>query len=431
MDRWDECMAAWEKVSRSMSLEAREQIIWRARGSRASQLQADALRNPKIQQEFVPAFFRALDFQANEFRDPALKTLLSLANSDQLQTKDKIVVEALMRLDNVDISTDPKLSAAVKRYLATIPDDPIQLKVISKLQVNGLSEHLTEKALAWGVSTNALQAIDLAASDVGMRSKWKQQLSVKEPDEATLALSRIIALSNRKDLLELQESLLASEEVSKSIRVESAVAMSRNKGFHESLISLAKQSKLPTDAMLLIGSSLRSSANPAIKKAAEELFPTVKSISSSLPAVEVLVKRKGNVAEGRKLYSSVSTCSQCHVVGTEGKNVGPSLTEIGSKLSKDALYISILAPSAGISHNFESYAVRTEDDEVITGLKVSETADAITLKDAKGIDRSVPKANIAELKKLDKSLMPENLAELVSEQGLVDLVEYLSTLRKK
>ena len=431
MDRWDECMAAWEKVSRSMSLEAREQIIWRARGSRASQVQADALRNPKIQQEFVPAFFRALDFQAKEFRDPALKTLLSLANSDQLQTKDKIVVEALMRLDNVDISTDPKLSAAVKRYLATIPDDPIQLKVISKLQVNGFSEHLTEKALAWGVSTNALQAIDLAASDVGTRAKWKQQLSVKEPDEATLALSRIIALSNRKDLLELQESLLASEEVSKSIRVESAVAMSRNKGFHESLISLAKQSKLPTDAMLLIGSSLRSSANPAIKEAAEELFPTVKSISSSLPAVEVLVKRKGNVAEGRKLYSSVSTCSQCHVVGTEGKNVGPSLTEIGSKLSKDALYISILAPSAGISHNFESYAVRTEDDEVITGLKVSETAEAITLKDAKGIDRSVPKANIAELKKLDKSLMPENLAELVSEQGLVDLVEYLSTLRKK
>ena len=35
------------------------------------------------------------------------------------------------------------------------------------------------------------------------------------------------------------------------------------------------------------------------------------------------------------------------------------------------------------------------------------------------------------MKKLEKSLMPENLAELVSEQGLVDLVEYLTTLRKK
>lgn len=430
MDRWDECIAAWEKINRTMSIDARDQIIWRARGTKAAQLQADALRNPKIKEETIPAFFRALDFQDKAVRDGALMTLLNLANDEQ-QKKDGTIVEALMRLDNVDVYADPKRIGAVKRYLATIPDDPIQLKVISKLKVAGLSEHLAQKALQWGVSTNAVQAIDLAGSDSETRKKWKQQLSVKEPDESTLALSRIIALSNRRDLLEMQESLLASDDVSKSIKVEAAVALSRNKSFHESLISFAKQSKLPSEAMFLVGSSLRNSSNPSIKKSAEELFPQAKSTNSPLPPVDVLVKRKGNVAEGRKLYSGVATCSQCHVVGTEGKNVGPSLTEIGSKLSKDALYISILAPSAGISHNFESFALRTDEDEVITGLKVSETPEAITIKDAKGIDRTVSKANVAEMKKLEKSLMPENLAELVSEQGLVDLVEYLTTLRKK
>jgi putative heme-binding domain-containing protein len=149
-----------------------------------------------------------------------------------------------------------------------------------------------------------------------------------------------------------------------------------------------------------------------------------------MPAMQQLVKRRGNVQEGKKLYFGVATCSQCHTVGTEGKNVGPSLTEIGSKLTKEAMYVSILSPSAGISHNYESFAVRTKDDEIVVGLMVSNTEQSITLRDAKGIDFTFAREDIDELRKQEKSLMPENLHELFSEQGLVDLVEYLATLKK-
>ena len=110
--------------------------------------------------------------------------------------------------------------------------------------------------------------------------------------------------------------------------------------------------------------------------------------------------------------------------------MGPGLAEIGSKLSKDAMYVSILAPSAGISHNYESFAVRTDDDETIIGLMVSDTAESVTIKDAKGIERTISRKNVGEIKKQEKSLMPENLQETMNEQGLVDLVEYLMTLKK-
>ena len=156
----------------------------------------------------------------------------------------------------------------------------------------------------------------------------------------------------------------------------------------------------------------------------------IKSSQNPLPPIEALVKKNGNAAEGKKLYNSVATCSQCHQVGTEGKNVGPALTEIGSKLSKDALYASILAPSAGISHNFESFAARTDDDEVIIGLLVSDTPESVTIRDAKGIERTIKRKNLAEIKKQEKSLMPENLQETMNEQGLIDLVEYLVSLKK-
>ena len=94
------------------------------------------------------------------------------------------------------------------------------------------------------------------------------------------------------------------------------------------------------------------------------------------------------------------------------------------------MYAAILAPSAGISHNYESFAARTDDDEVVIGLMVSDTPQSVTIKDAKGIEKTIKRENLAEIKKQEKSLMPENLQETMSEQGLVDLVEYLMSLKK-
>jgi putative heme-binding domain-containing protein len=156
----------------------------------------------------------------------------------------------------------------------------------------------------------------------------------------------------------------------------------------------------------------------------------LKSNQNPLPPIDVLAKKKGNVENGRKLYFGASTCSQCHMVGKEGQNVGPSLTEIGDKLTREAMYVSILSPSAGISHNYEAYSARNTDGEVVTGLLVSKTESGVTLKDAKGIERTIPASELEEFLKMEKSLMPENLQETMSESDLVDIVEYLTTLRK-
>jgi putative heme-binding domain-containing protein len=61
---------------------------------------------------------------------------------------------------------------------------------------------------------------------------------------------------------------------------------------------------------------------------------------------------------------------------------------------------------------------------------VSKTESGVTLKDAKGIERTTPASELEEFLKMEKSLMPENLQETMSESDLVDIVEYLTTLRK-
>ena len=86
-------------------------------------------------------------------------------------------------------------------------------------------------------------------------------------------------------------------------------------------------------------------------------------------------------------FRGVGTCANCHIVNKFGKDVGPDLSEIGSKLSREAMYTSILDPSAGISHNYENYIVVTASGQVINGLKMSETPDEVVIRTPRG-DRS-------------------------------------------
>jgi putative heme-binding domain-containing protein len=119
------------------------------------------------------------------------------------------------------------------------------------------------------------------------------------------------------------------------------------------------------------------------------------------------------------------------VVRGVGKGVGPDLSEIGSKLTREAMLVAILDPSAGISHNYETFADQTDSGEVGTGLLVSQTEEEIILKDAQGIERKYPREEVLEFKKQEKSLMPENLHHNFDEQGLVDIVEYMLSLKKE
>ncbi len=340
------------------------------------------------------------------------------------------MVEALMRSDRAAKDLDPTLLAVIKRHVEQLGADPSQLRVLRKIRVPELDLILLERAAAWGATSQGLQALEIYISDSKNRQALLERLSAPTPTESELTLARILSLGNRRESVEMQRTLLESTQASKGVKAEAAIALARNKNTQQLVLDLAKKQSIPSEAMGLVASTLRSSTEQKIRDAAQQLFPKPEGSQKDLPSIDQLVKRRGSAERGKGIYFGAATCSQCHVVGNEGKNVGPNLSEIGSKLSKDAMYLAILAPSAGISHAFEAYALRTDEDEVITGLLVSETAQSITLRDAKGIEHTVARANVEEFKKQDKSLMPENLHELVSDQGLVDLVEYLTTLQK-
>jgi putative heme-binding domain-containing protein len=349
---------------------------------------------------------------------------------DSSPRRDRIVVEALLRLENVPL-TEP-LTAAVHRHLQRLGNDPAQLKLIQKLDVTLPVERWVELISDWGETSESIVAIDLALAQ-GAANEVELILSNPNRSPQQSMLAKAVALSNRAEATSILKRMVVEETINSSTRIAAAIGLTRTPEGQNFLIELARADQLPSEATSVVGPELRNSTDEKIRTVANTLFPAPTDTLNLRP-VSQLTQMAGDAQMGQLLFAGVATCNQCHqlkdLTSLSSKNVGPNLLEIGDKLSREAMFVAILNPSAGISHNYETYAAILESGTVVTGLKMSETEDAIVLRDAKGIDRTLATDELIELVKQPTSLMPENLAATTGEQGLVDLVEYLTTLRK-
>jgi putative heme-binding domain-containing protein len=140
---------------------------------------------------------------------------------------------------------------------------------------------------------------------------------------------------------------------------------------------------------------------------------------------------KGDAANGRMIFFSTGTCHKCHVVDGMGREIGPGLTEIGSKLSREAMFESVLYPSAGISHNYETWTVVLSSGTTVNGLLVSSTDAEVSIRGDDALVRKFAKSDIEELVRQKISLMPADLQKTMTSQELADVVEYMQGLKKK
>jgi putative heme-binding domain-containing protein len=216
------------------------------------------------------------------------------------------------------------------------------------------------------------------------------------------------------------------------LRKAATRALTQSQAGIAALVDLAKNGQFPEELKFAAATALAAVQQAKFKKEIALLFPLPNAAGGqALPPLAELAKKKGNVARGKALYAKAeSTCITCHKVGKVGADVGPALSEIGSKLGKDALYESILAPNAGLSMGFETTQVSLNNGDAALGIVRSETAEELVMVMPGGIENRYKKTDIAKREKLPSSLMPAGLQGLMSTEELVDLVEYLASLKK-
>ena len=151
-----------------------------------------------------------------------------------------------------------------------------------------------------------------------------------------------------------------------------------------------------------------------------------------LPPVSVLAKRRGDVKRGEEVFFRAAVlCARCHQVNGKGIEVGPALSEIVDKLPRSELYESILDPSLGISFGYEAWTVVLKNGQEAFGVIVSDAAEELSIKQITGVVARFKKSEIRLRQQSSLSIMPAGLQAAMSEQDLVDLVEYLASLKKK
>jgi len=365
-----------------------------------------------------------------------LLTLLAsavLANEadDAQRAKDERIVQTVLRLPGFDLNSKPEAKAAVLRHLARIEREEKYFELVDKLNLTAeVAPNLLKQALANPESNLGVNCVVLL-----LKADQTDDLAkaISDKDEVAVAALTAMGLTGRPKIVALVRPIVIDEQRSVAVRAAAVRAMGRTPHGERTLLQIVVQGKLASDLKFAVANVLLNSADEAIKtEAAKHLTLPATADAQPLPPISQLVKMSGDAAKGQTLFfAEKAQCAKCHIVNGQGKEVGPNLSEIGSKLSKEALYLSILDPSAGVSFNYETSQVVTGDGLSITGIIVSDTAEAITVKTAEAITRVIPRPDIEEINKLKTSIMPSDLQRQLTAQDLVDVVEYLTTLKKK
>lgn len=137
----------------------------------------------------------------------------------------------------------------------------------------------------------------------------------------------------------------------------------------------------------------------------------------------------GDAEAGKKVFFGRAelSCLRCHKVNGFGGEVGPELTGIGKKQTREYLLEAIVDPNKQIAKGYDTVVLAMNDGKVHTGILRHEDAKEVHLIDPDGRIIVVAVSEIAERNR-GKSAMPEDLKKHMSLFELRDLVEYLAGL---
>ena len=222
---------------------------------------------------------------------------------------------------------------------------------------------------------------------------------------------------------------LGSEEIGRrraAIHLLSSLSDSPQQ--HRSILQLLnniKDDSLEPELLLDVFLAAKKSSDDAISVAADFIGFKFKKNKDKVPYQ--FATRGGDAEQGKKIFFERGdlSCLRCHTVGSSGGNVGPNLSSIGRKKTREYILESILNPNKEIAEGYSEKVILTDDGLIVTGIQKSEDANSITILDKDGVSVRIGKETIEDIK-AGQSSMPVDLIEKLTILELRDLIEYLA-----
>ncbi|MEA1785266.1 HEAT repeat domain-containing protein [Arenibacter sp. GZD96] len=303
-------------------------------------------------------------------------------------------------------------------------------KMVGELGISDYNEIL-DKKMAKSTYPEVRSAIVRTLSSLkysNIASVIKRGMEDKDQGVRTTAIEFIGQLDISKEKLPSivnpifkNGTLREQQEV---VRVLGEMPIEKTEAVLGGLIDQLARKKLSSALLLDVSEAVTASQSETL---IAQLAP-LKSNENTLDAFKETLFG-GDRGSGRDYfrYNSTGQCMRCHSVGGDGGNVGPSLTNIGSMLSREQLLQALVEPSARLAPGYGTVSLTLTDGQNVTGILLEEHADELILKTAEAEPMEIPLGRIAKRTNLPSS-MPA-MGMLMSKRELRDVIEFLVNLK--
>lgn len=423
-NQWDSYFAAWkDKVGEdALQSRANQDIIWRARAGMSIPMLASLAAAQEEPLDNRLRYFRAFDFNPDiEGKSKALIKMLDNKANDQKEINKLVITH----LDPKYTKSSPLAMAALKELIKESEGMQEFVDLVGKFEMKEYNPKLLELAIQ-----NSGNNVGRNAASALMRLGGKGLIveKLKSKDEKTV-IDMMMSLRGigSSESIELLENIAFDQNRPINVRREAASAMGASYSGEDRVLDLLREDKFPDNLKASAVNGLSRAWRRTVRLEAANYLNDGEE--SNLPPLNDLMAMSGEVENGKTVFKN--SCAICHQVGEEGMDFGPKLTEIGSKLSKEAQYIAIIHPDAGISFGYEGQIIKTKEGNTYGGIISSRTETDLELKMPGGTSVSLKASDIASIEQMENSMMPAGLERGMTPQEMVDLVEYLMSLKKK
>jgi putative membrane-bound dehydrogenase-like protein len=424
--QWDSFFSAWKAAAgpNPIATKAGRDIVWRARTKESIPMLSSLAGDSKTDLKSRLRYFRAFDFNpaANE-KSIALLKLMEGNAPDQAHVNEL----AIRHMDPAFVKATPAAMAALKKLLDATYGSATYLEMVSRYELASENTRLLDLAITQPSSPLGRGAAAQLMRQGGGTLVW-DIINGKNATRAVTVLAAIKTVGSKETLNMLQTVALNSKQPN-NMRIEAVKALGGSSKGEDLVLALLKENKFEGDLKLAAVQGLSGAWRKSVKAEAAKYLAGNESVVKKHPEQKELVSMKGNAAKGKEIFTQY--CAVCHQVNGAGMDFGPKLSEIGDKLSREAQYATIFEPSAGIGFGFEGFEVQFKDGSSVTGIITSKTETDLIMKFPGGSTQEYKMTKVKSMKQLKDSMMPAGLQDAMTTEELVNLVEYMSSLKKK
>lgn len=131
---------------------------------------------------------------------------------------------------------------------------------------------------------------------------------------------------------------------------------------------------------------------------------------------------------GKNMYAA-AMCASCHMIAGSGRNIGPDLTQLGTRFSKADMLEAIIEPNNSISDQYASQVFDLKNGNSVVGrLQREDDQTYYVIQNPFSPEeiREIPKSEVRRVSLSTISMMPPGMINRLNAEELKDLIAYLA-----